>query len=296
MLRTPLILILLFSCSRTIDIALPHTQKLVIHGYIAVGDRFMVSIDRTVNTQMPDTQRYIKNAWVALYANDVFIDSLLFYPQEKKYISRQASAEPGKTYTIKAGAPGYPTAEATAAATAPVPTLSVSHIKNARLDDVGQFLDDVQFSFQDPAGVSNYYLTSLHASTHAGINLLCVYAADPAIDRKQADLLPTGEGKCIEPKLILFNDRSFDGTTKTITLSAWPRALETIRDDSGVVHKPYLKRYAISEVCYKYLKNISSQDYELGFPSLKVPATGIGNVNNGYGLFTIFSVITDSLP
>jgi hypothetical protein len=295
MLRTPLLLIFLLSCSRRIDIKSPHTQKLVVHGYVAVGDRFSLTIARTVNNQSDDTLRHIKNAWAALYENGIFIDSLLYDPLEKKYIARQAIAEYGKIYSIKAGAPSYPTIEATAAAPAAVPTVSLLHIKNARLDDGGDYLDDVQFSFHDPAGTTNYYVAALYASKY-GIRLLCAYSADPVIDRQMSDLLPTGEGKCLNPRVILFNDKSFNGSLKKITLSAWPKGMETVTLDSGEVHKPYLKRYAISEACYTYLRNIQSQDFEVGLPSISVPATQVGNITNGYGLFTLFSVSTDSIP
>lgn len=295
MFRTSLLLLIcLFSCSRMMEIELPQNQKLVVHGYVAVGEKFSVTIARTVNNQSDDTLRHIKNAWVALYENDIFIDSLLFNPLEKKYIARQAIAEYGKIYSIKAGAPAYPTIEATATAPAAVPTISLSHIKNARLDDNGGYLDDVQFSFQDPAGTMNYYVAALYASKY-GIRLLCAYSADPAIDRQMADLLPTGEGKCINPRVILFNDKSFNGSLKKITLSAWPKGMETVMS-SGEQHKPYLKRYAISETCYKYLKNIQSQDFELGLPNISVQATNVGNITNGYGLFTLYSETTDSIP
>lgn len=291
-----LLMSFLFACTKTIDIASPHVPLLVIHGYEPVGERFTLTVARTAEEQIPDSQLYIKNAWVALYENDSFLDSLLYSPQQKKYIARQAIAEYGKVYKIKAGAPGYPVAEAVASAPDPVATVSISHTKNARLDETGRFLDDVQFSIQDPAGAKNYYLAALYPSNYFRSSLLCVYSTDAAIDRPQADVLPSNEHVCIDAKNILFNDQSFNGSLKTITISAWPQALESIRDDSGGIHKPYLKRSTVSEAFYKYIKYISSQDVEVGIPYFNVPATKIGNVTNGYGLFTIYSVTTDSLP
>jgi len=291
-----LLMICVFSCKKTIDIASPHVPQLVIHGYVPVGERFTLTVAKTISEQIPDSLLPVKNAWVALYENDNFIDSLLYSPQQKKYIARQAIAAYGKTYTIKAGAPGFPVAEATASAPDPVPTVSISHTKKARLDESGQFLDDVQFSIQDPAGVKNYYLAALYPSDYFTSSLLCVYSTDAAIDRPQADVLPSNENVCIDAKSILFNDQSFNGNLKKITISAWPAALESIRDNSGGMHKPYLKRSTVSEAFYKYIKYINSEDIEVGLPYFNVPATKIGNVTNGYGLFTIYSETTDSLP
>ena len=289
-------LMCLFSCTKVIDISLPRTPKLVLHGYVAVGEPFTVTIARPIDPVIPDTLLYLSSAWVTLYENGVFKDSLLFNAQQKKYISRSAKAVHGSYYTIRAGADGYPVAEAMATAPQPVPTVAIGHTKNARLSDYGELLDDVQFSFQDPGGVKNYYIAALYPSNHFSSSLICVYSTEPAIDRPQTDVLPSGVNICMNAKGILFNDQSFNGSLKQITISAWPKALESITDDSGFVHKPYLKRYTISQEFYKYFKYMSSQDYELGVPFMNVPAVDIGNVTNGYGLFTIFSVTTDSLP
>jgi hypothetical protein len=291
-----IILMCLFSCTRVIDISLPRTPHLVLHGYVAVGEPFTVTIARPVDPVIHDTLLYMNNAWVTLYENGVFKDSLLFNAPQKKYISRSAKAEYGKNYTIRAGADGYPIAEAMATAPQPVPTVAIGHKTNARLSDYGELLDDVEFSIQDPGDVKNYYIAALYPSNHFSSTLICVYSTDPAIDRPQADALPAGINICINAKGFLFNDQSFNGSLKQITVSAWPKALESITDDSGFVHKPYLKRYTISQEFYKYFKYISSQDVELGIPYFNVPAVDIGNVTNGYGLFTIYSATTDSLP
>lgn len=290
-----IILMLLFSCRKDIHLVMPGKPQLVLHGYVGVGELFTVTIARPVDPVLPDSLRHLNSAWVTLYDNGVFKDSLLFDAQQKKYLSRSAKAEYDKTYTIRAGAHGYPTAEAVAIAPQPVPTVAIDHTIKARISDYGEFLDDVTFSIQDPAGINNYYIAALYPNAFIP-SLICVYSTDPVIDRPNADVLPSSINICLNAKGILFNDQSFNGSLKQVTISAWPKALETIKDDSGVVHKPYLKRYTISKEFYTYFKHISSQDFELGIPYSNIPATDIGNVTNGYGLFTIFSVTTDSLP
>lgn len=289
-------LMCLFSCTRVIDISLPRTPQLVLHGYVAVGEPFTVTIARPDDPDIPDSLLYMSSAWVTLYENGVFKDSLLFNAQQKKYISRSAIAEYGKSYTVQAGADDYTVAEATATAPQPVSTVAVIHKINARMSDYGEWLDDVQFSFQDPAEVKNYYIAALYPSNYFTSSLICVYSTDAAIDRPQTEVLPSAINVCMNAKGFLFNDQSFNGSLKQITISAWPKALESITDDSGFVHRPYLKRYTISQEFYEYFKYISSQDYEFGIPYFNIPAVDIGNVTNGYGLFTIFSANTDSLP
>ncbi|THU31123.1 DUF4249 domain-containing protein [Niastella caeni] len=293
--RFIIFLIFLFSCRKDINISLLRKPQLVLHGYVAVGEPFTVTISRPTDPAIPDSLLPLKNAWVTLNENGVFKDSLLFNAQQKKYVSRSAKAEYGKTYTILAGAHGYPAAEAVATAPEPVPTVAIEHKVKSRITDYGEFLDDVTFSIQDPAGVNNYYIAALYPSDHFYPRLFCVYSTDPVIDRPNAEVLPSSINICINAKGILFNDQSFNGSLKKITISAWPKALETIKDSTGV-YKPYLKKYTISKDFYKYFKHISSQDFELGIPYSYIPAIDIGNVTNGYGLFTIYSVTTDSLP
>lgn len=285
-----------FSCTKDIEIKLPSTPQLVLHSYMPVGESFSVIITRPSELNSTNEQQYVNNAWVLLYENGVFKDSLRFNAQQKKYTAPTDTVEYGKTYTIRAGADGYLTAEATATAPQPVPTVAFDHKKNARLSSAGEFLDDVSFSIQDRGDEKNYYIAALYPNNRFNGGLRCVYSIDPVIDRPQPDVLPINVNDCIRATDILFNDQSFNGSLKQITISAWPRELESVTDASGFVHKPYLKRYTISQDFYKYYKYIKSQDYELDLPYTNVPALDIGNVTNGYGLFTIFWVTTDSLP
>jgi hypothetical protein len=293
----PLILLMcFFSCKKVIDLKLNRSPRLALHGYVAIGETFSATISISGDPANADNMLPLKTALVALYENGTFKDSLLYNPQQKKHVSRWAIAEYGKTYTIRAAADGYPSVEATDAAPAPVPTIAIAHKKNARLTDDGDFLDDVQFTIQDPGAVKNYYLTALYPSPHFPGSMPCVYSTDPVIDRPQSDVLPLNANSCINAKGFIFNDQSFNGSAKQITISARPEILRSFTDSSGFVHKPYLKRHTINEEFYTYYKHIMGKDFETGIPNSNVPATSIGNVTNGYGLFTIYSVTTDSLP
>lgn len=299
MKRTYVIVCILFaSCTKPIDVALPmHEPKLVLHGYVAVGELFEVAIGKSIrgSEEMNGNTTFVDNAWAVVYENGLALDSLRYDAQKKRYSSQSVVAVGGKTYTIKAGADGFPTVEAMATASLPVNTISVTHHKKARTTYYGEFIDDIKFSFQDAANEKNFYLTALFPSEYGRVGLLCVYSSDPAIERTQGNTLPFEESECIPNDEILFSDKSFNGAIREFALGATSKSLETATDPQGNLHRPYLKRYSISEQHYTYFKQSVSAFGNGDFPAIHEPVMVKGNVKNGYGLFVIFSVSTDTL-
>jgi hypothetical protein len=284
------------ACIKPGDVTLPpYEPRLVLHGYIAEGDTFRIALGKTLKLDAlkPEKDTYVSNGWVLLYENDVFLDSLKYKPAEFRYVSNRVIAVPGKTYKVRAGAPGFPDIEATTTAPLPVATVAVSHTKNTRHTAGGTPLDDVKFSFNDPANESNFYLTALYGTGGSG----CVYTYDPSIEKYAMNLVPFEEGDCIDNDQIMFTDKSFNGTLKEIVLSTSSNTLEPLVDPgTGTIYRPYLRRYHITEEYYRYYKTAINQDqiFEEG-PILTDPRTAKGNVKNGYGLFTVFAAVTDTI-
>ncbi len=291
--------IIFFSCTRKADIKLPsHTPVLVLHGYITVGDTFSISLGKTLRADVAahDTATYINDGVVLLFENNLFKDSLKFDAARRRYVSSHVIALAGKTYKIIASANNFTTVEATAIAPLPIYTVSLSRIKNARTDATGVPLDDVKFSFNDPSNEKNYYLAALYPA-YINASYLCVYTYDPSVEKYSEGLLPFDQNSCIGSHEILYTDKSFNGQLKELVISSNSFSLNEITDPiTGIVHKPYLKKFNISEDYYNYFKNTISLSANAGGPTLSDPILIKGNVKNGYGLFTIFSTITDSLP
>ena len=244
---------------------------------------------------MNSNMTFVDNAWVVLYENGVALDSLRYDPQEKRYRSQLVTAVAGKTYTIKAGADGFAAVEATATATMPVNTISLKHEKQTRTTYFGEKMDDIKFSFQDAGGEKNFYLMALFQSEYARVGLQCVYSIDPAIERTQGGNLPFEETDCLPNDHILFTDKSFNGSAREFSFSAASTSMETVADPQGNLHRPYLKRYSISEEYFRYFRAVLSSYAGGDVPSFHEPVIVKGNVKNGYGLFAVFSVTTDSL-
>lgn len=293
---TILIAICIAYCTKPGNVTLPpYEPLLVLHGYVSVGDTFKVALGKTMKLDaiVPEQDITVSNGWVLLYENNVFADSLKYNAIELRYVSSRVIAAPGKTYSVKAGAPGFPNVEATTVAPLPVPTVSLSHIKNTRRTASGMMLDDVKFGFNDPAGENNFYLTAVYGTGGSS----CVFTYDPSVEKYTVNLVPFEQGSCIDNEQILFTDKIFNGTLKEMTLSTYSNTLEPFTDPStGRVFRAYMKRYHITEEYYRYFKTAINQEeiFEEG-PILTEPRMAKGNVRNGYGLFTVFAAATDTI-
>jgi hypothetical protein len=271
----------------------PQEPKLVLHSYVAVGDTFKIALGKTLPqvAVAPPEETYVTNGWVVLYENDIFVDSLKYKAAEKRYVSSRIVANAGKLYKVRAGAAGYPDIEAFTIAPSAVNITSVTRIKNARKTAVGSSLDDLKVIFTDPPG-ANFYLASIEILN--GLN--CVFTYDPAVERYAVDLVPFESSSCIDDDRIMYTDRSFNGMVKELTLSMYSNSLDSFVDASGKIYRPYIKKYNITEEYYRYLKTSVYQDriFEEG-SILTEPRTPRGNVRGGYGLFTVFAVVTDTI-
>jgi hypothetical protein len=122
-------LLFLLACTRTATVELKeHKSLLVLHGYVAVGDTFKVSLGRSFSAsmQVADTASFVRNGWVVLYEDNNFLDTLKYNEQERRYVSASKKAQSGKHYRVVAGAAGFDNVEASATAPQQVPTLALN--------------------------------------------------------------------------------------------------------------------------------------------------------------------------
>lgn len=285
------------SCEHDTTLKLPpHTPRLVVHGYVETGNVFKIAVGKTfaADVLLPPGNTYVSNATVLLYENGLLKETLLYDTAQKRYVSITTQAIPGKTYRLTVAAPGYESVEATTSAPFPVNTLSVSYIKNARTDEKGNLLNDIIFRFNDPVAENNYYLAAIDRAMPYSYSF-CIYTHDPAVEKFQPALNPFESGNCIDNKEILFSDKSFNGKTKEISLSSSQYGLEEITDPfTGIIYRPFLKRYSITEELYKYVKTAIGTEGVNEDP-FSQPVSTYTNVKKGYGLFTVFSAVTDTL-
>jgi hypothetical protein len=297
-LFTALWLTVLNACEGDIDIELPpYPSQLVVHGYVSTGEFFKIAVGRTMSstgivTQSADS--YITDALVILYEDGVKKDTMAYDSATQRYISTKVMAEAGKTYKVTVAASGFMAVDATAIAPSFVNTEQVKFQRNARVSSDGTVLDDITFRFHDPAIEQNYYFVEVNRpSPFASYNRFCIYTYEPSIVQSQAGFDPFQAGSCINNDEILFTDHNFNGLDKEITISGNSFSLTDVEYNNRI-YRPYLKKYNVSADFFRYVKDGISLGLVDENPFVQ-PLTVSSNVHNGYGLFTVFSVVTDTL-
>lgn len=288
-------LLMISACNDRANIELPpHVPKLVVHSYVETGTYFDIIVGRTFPSDMfvIDTQTYVRNATVVLYENGIARDTLEYYVPTRHYTSATVKAVAGNTYRITVTAPGFEPVEATSYATFPVPTNWFRVTRRARTSDNGQLLDDITFTFADPASEQNYYLTIIE---RADYHSACIYTYDPSVEKYQANVNPfESSNSCIYSDEVLFNDRHFNGTIKEITLSGHTGFLDSITKPNGRVDRAFMKRCNISRELYQYVKEGATLHMD-NIDPFTVPVNISTNVKNGYGLFAVYSAVVDTI-
>lgn len=294
---TVIFICLLFSCDKPYELNTePHQSRLVVHAYVGTGQFFEVAVGKSMPSEgvvLPDSLIAIKNALVVLFENGIRRDTLQYDNVKFVYRSSKVTAVSGDEYKVTVDAAGFQGVEATAKAPFPVPLTSAKIHKNARIDDVGQMLDDVTFKFTDPGSAQNYYRVEVNRNLIYGPGNFCVYTYDPIVEQFQEDLSPFESGSCIDNTLVLFTDATFNGLAKEITISGYTGALDELTD-RNIIYRPYIKIYNVAPEYYQYIKDGISLDLAQNNPFAQ-PFPIKGNVKNGYGMFTIFGIATDTL-
>ena len=283
-----------WACTRPTDLDFPqHQSRLVLHGFTAVGDTFKVSLDLTLSFEepVPIIPNYIRDAVVLLYEDGQLRDTLKYNLQEERYISSFVKAVSGRSYKVEALVQGHEKVEAVALAPQAVPVRSLTRSRSTRNIFTGTPLDDIKFTIADPAG-PNFYLATLN---YIG-GSFCVYTSDPAIERYTQDVVPFDQSSCINNNELLFTDKSFNGTVRELTVSAESDHMKTFTDNNGNARRPYLKLYHINEDFYRYLRDGANSDFNDDLLTISEPVRVKGNVKGGYGLFTVFTATTDTIP
>lgn len=283
------------TCEKKVEIELlPLEKRLVVHGYIAIGEHVSISVGKTVRDGSFGPDTYQDNALALLYENGVFADTLYFDSATRTYVSQKIIARAGVEYKIRVQVTGYPSVEATATGALVPATEGLQRIEEAQTASDGSKLDAIRFSFPDNPHETNFYLTAIYPAGYLR-SLGCVFSTDPAIDKPNTSVLPFGDGDCISAGEIFFTDRSFNGQQKAMHFSAYSYDMMPKTEPDGTIQRAYMKRYAISEAFYHYYKFTSTlYDFD-ELPFYTESSDAKGNIVNGYGLFTVFDVRTDTI-
>jgi hypothetical protein len=287
---------LLTACEREAQVDLPpHQSKLVINAQQAQNRLFSIRVSRSVGiteTILPNEQQFnISNAFVLLKQNDIIVDTLKYNSSNNRYEGKRTRSASGNRYTVEAAAPGYLTAEGMSELPSLLQPVSVSLKRNARTGASGEALDEISIKLNDDGSKSNYYLLRVRQATGEYAN--CIQTNDKDVERLvYSDPFDTEE--CLDGNRLLFADKNFNGSTKTVILYVNTYEMNEFTNSQGRKLKPTIELLHITEDYFRYIKSVNAYDNATDNPFAE-PVNLLTNIKNGYGFFTTFALAVDTL-
>jgi hypothetical protein len=291
--------VLLYGCLEPVELPqLEGDAKLVVNSNFTNDQHFLVRVTRSKNIQDASNIIFVNNATVGIYENGELLEVLNWFPPDAvdsfpSYRSLQVKASFGVEYEIRASAPGFETVTSTGKV--PFPT----EISDTSLEDNGSDPSPsfvwMSLGIDDNPTEDNFY------------HILVYQLADELVE-------PAGGGsKDFETRLFgplkmfifdpnapvsffinnrgaLVNDRTFNGEDKKLTFRVDFDKLRNQNDNGRII----VELRSVTEDYYDYLLSIKRQ-YDRSTNPLSEPAIDFTNIENGYGIFTGFSVSRDTI-
>lgn len=277
---------------QVVEVDIPeHESRLVLNARISSLD---IGITALVANSLGilDTSAYDipEDATVRLFRDGELLgNDFSFMPGKLKYflsLDEPLGTAPG-LYRMDASTPGYEPIFAEQRMPVPVPIHSLRVERDGAIDDEGRRADGIEVQFSDPVGEENYYALEFYyeiSEVQPGGDTLTyrnpVYAS--TLDQV------VQYGYHYEQVL---TDKSFNGSSYTVSLYAYPGALPEGAPNARLV----ARLYSLSRDAFLYDLSLRQYYDALDNPFAE-PVTVHSNVEGGYGIFALSSVAEAGVP
>ncbi|MDD3686648.1 MAG: DUF4249 domain-containing protein [Bacteroidales bacterium] len=291
-------LLLFFSCKKEVEIPMPQAKKLpIVNSLFCAGDTICVSIYESV-ASLDGVPKIIDDALVLLYEDDNPADTLV-YTENGLYIS-DIIAKIGSVYKVEAFCNGHKTCYARD--TVPeLPVLTgVVFRDSALIDRDGYYISKAELSLNSVGLKTGYYQVKMFARyfDYGGIEEIGNMSFSQ-INNTDPVFLET-ESSLLEYSLLLFSDNLFLNQSYVLPVYYYDRTNQwnSYYSDYDLI----VSIRAVSANYYKYKCSEIIQDFEgnglftPGNNLSAMPVSLYSNVENGFGIFAAYSVITDTFP
>lgn len=242
-------------------------------------------------SQIRPNPKFIDNASVMMYEDGVLLCTLE-HTEDGYYVSDKCP-KVGSTYMLVVNAPGYKECRATTIIQSP-PVLSNMNFRDTvTIDNEGYPLSEVSFTITDNSPSRNFYeLNGRVLSKNPEIDYGRIYFnASRTTDKvlTQSECLPFNR------VYLLFTDDYFSNASHN---------LSAIYNGPRTNYDLEITLKSVSESYYEYRRSTFMQEYEdeglfewiAGGESLSsIPVDIYSNIENGYGIFASYSIMTDTI-
>lgn len=233
----------------------------------------------------------VKNALVTVKENNIIVDTLRYDTLNYWYTgTRNKRAKLNAVYKINASSTGFTSVNATSPLLSLVAIIGTKLKQGISYNASGDLMDEISFSFADSETQSDFYLIRVRKAD--GGFAKCINTADQDFE-KLIFSSPFTTETCLDGNKLLLSDKNFNGTTKKVVLSVSTDQMQDMVIAGRVKH-PSIELLHITLDFFKYIK--TNNDYDItGTNPFAEPTNIYSNITNGYGLFTAYSLASDSL-
>lgn len=299
---TAVVLFGIMSCEKEVEVKLPKEEpRLVVNALLNNNTVFRVNISKSTGIfDSNSSNTSLSNATVLLYENNNFKDSLLYNSFSELYVAKNNTrVVAGNLYFLKAAAPGFLAVETQSKAPVSVPIVNIVKRENVRTDADGFQLDEIRLTFNDNAATSDFYLVRLRKPSSSSGNTvqydenLCLSSSDKDIDRYAASD-PRDIESCFGNEFLM-TDKNFNGSQKEIIFFATHTSMMPfVNPVNNRTYKPVIELHHITQDQYRFSKSYNTYLDADGNPFAE-PVLIYGNIKNGYGIFSAFSMTRDTI-
>jgi len=298
-------LILILACQKE-NVVIPDTgRKLVINGLITTDSVLNVRISNSYYFKDPymgwATFPEFDSADVRFYRNNIFLDSLHYSDQDKRYFiyptsnykSNNIYPLSGYEYKIIVKRAGFPDATSTTT----IPRLvKIEKVDTARiiLPHNSGFIMNCRIEFTDPPAEKNYYLFNIITRELPwGKRYLEFSCHDPVIEEEFGSNSMAGK---VLKYGYAFSDKLIDGKKYNLNFSFegsyWYNNIYYPIPKTSYIY--YFRLISVTEEYYRFIQTLNLYNASYSNP-LAEPVMVYSNVSGGYGIFAGATVSTDSI-
>ena len=286
----------LCSCEKVIPFTGDVTQpKLVVNSLFDAENPWNVNVSQSLSVIDTGTLSYVENAVVLIKDNQDNIVETLYYDSNWSY-SGNLYPQVGQEYRVEVTADGFTPVSAVNNLPSPI---TIPNVDTATTTINNEQRFEMSVTINDPAGVSNYYLISVHAGGWFDEEIwngsfwefdssfydfaVPILVNDPIFENYGSD---RWENKGI------FTDFSFDGQSRTIDIAI---GIDDLGEKFSDLDFLEVRIFNITEAAYLYNKSYDLYQNASGNPFAQ-PVQVYSNITEGFGLFAgqqlnVFSIL-----
>jgi Domain of unknown function (DUF4249) len=260
-------------CDQIVDIDLPEVKpQLVVNLIFNTDSIWMARVTLSQNLDEPYSPIAAPGTKVLIEENGQVIDSLRQIQGDTFVSAGNLKPVPGRTYTVRASAPGYADVAGTETVPFPIGPTAASWRDSTSIDQFGQVTGEFKFAIDDPAGTHNYYMLSVVTrDTIIYWNQVYSQSQDPQL---------VYNWRCSGH---LIDDATFDGRSREFVLPIY-----SYTNDPMVRRDYFFILNTITESLYLYLETSVDYDNASGNPFAE-PVRVYSNMPGGMGIFGGYS-------